>query len=191
MNTYQLNLESVIDLTDDQFYQLCRNNPDLKFERNAQGDLIIMSPTGGETGNRNFNLALELGNWNRHAKLGVCFDSSTGFKFPNGADRSPDIAWIQQQRWDELSADQKERFPPIVPDFVIELMSPSDRLPDIQSKMREYRDNGVRLGWLINRKQKQVEIYRQGEDPEMLDQPVSLSGEEVLPRFTLNLDVVW
>jgi Uma2 family endonuclease len=191
MNSYTLNLESAIDLTDDRFYQLCRNNPDLKFERTAQGELIIMPPTGGETGRRNTNLILDVGNWNRKTQLGQVFDSSTCFKLPNGADRSPDVSWIQQNRWDALTPEQKEKFPPICPDFVIELMSPSDTLKVVQAKMQEYMDNGVKLGWLLNREDRQVEIYRANQEVETLQSPTSLSGETVLPGFILDLGPIW
>jgi Uma2 family endonuclease len=191
MTAFTVNFNPVIELTDDQFYQLCRANPDIKFERNAKGELIIMPPTGGETGNCNAELVIDLGIWNRQTKLGVCFDSSTCFKLPKGGDRSPDVAWIEQARWDTLTPEQKEKFPPICPDFVVELMSPSDTLKNTQDKMKEYRDNGVRLGWLINRQNRTVEIYRQGQDVEVLQSPVTLSGEDVLPGFVLNLQQVW
>jgi Uma2 family endonuclease len=191
MNTYTLNLDAVIELTDDQFYKLCRNNPDLKFERNAHGELIIMPPTGGETGRRNTNLIIDVGNWNRQTQLGQVFDSSTCFKLPNGADRSPDVSWIRQDRWDTLTPEQKEKFPPICPDFAIELMSPSDTLKTVQAKMQEYIDNGLKLGWLLNRKDEQVEIYRPDQDVERLQSPISLSGEAVLPGFVLNLGSIW
>ena len=136
MNTYTLNIDAAIELTDDQFCKLCRNNPDLKFERNAHGELIIPPPTGGETGRRNTNLIIDLGNWNRQTQLGQVFDSSTCFKLPNGADRSPDLSWIRQDRWDALTPEQKEKFPPICPDFVIELMSPSDTLKTVQENCK-------------------------------------------------------
>ena len=186
MNAYTVDLRRVIDMQDDQFYELCRTNPDIKFERNSRGDLVIMSPTGGETGNRNIEIAGEFVFWNRQAKLGKLFDSSTGFKLPGGGNRSPDIAWVRQDRWDALTAEQKEKFPPIAPDFVLELMSPSDSLSDLQAKMREYLESGVRLGWLIDRLSRQVEIYRQGEE-----NPVTLSGEAVLPGFELEMAIVW
>jgi Uma2 family endonuclease len=191
MNTYTLNLDAAIELTDEQFYKLCRNNPDIKFERNAQGELIIMPPTGGETGRRNTNLIIDVGTWNRQTQLGQVFDSSTCFKLPNGADRSPDVSWIRQDRWDTLTPEQKEKFPPICPDFVIELMSPSDILKTVQAKMQEYIDNGVKLGWLLNRKERKVEIYRIGRDVETLQSPTSLSGEAILPGFVLDLGSIW
>jgi Uma2 family endonuclease len=191
MNTYTLNLDRAIEMSDDQFYQLCRNNPDLKFERNAHGELIVMPPTGGETGRRNTNLIIDVGNWNRRAQLGQVFDSSTCFKLPNGADRSPDVSWIRQDRWDALTLEQKEKFPPICPDFVIELMSPSDTLKTVQAKMQEYIDNGSQLGWLLNRKDRQVEIYRPNQTVESLQSPMSLSGETILPGFVLELGFIW
>jgi Uma2 family endonuclease len=191
MNTYTLNLDRAIEMSDDQFYQLCRNNPELKFERNAHGELIVMPPTGGETGRRNTNLIIDVGNWNRRAQLGQVFDSSTCFKLPNGADRSPDVSWIRQDRWDALTLEQKEKFPPICPDFVIELMSPSDTLKTVQAKMQEYIDNGSQLGWLLNRKDRQVEIYRPNQTVESLRSPMSLSGETILPGFVLELGFIW
>lgn len=186
-----LDLKTIIDLTDEQFYQLCRANPDVKFERNANGTLLIMSPTGGETGNRNLEIGADFAIWNRQTKLGVCFDSSTCFKLPNGAQRSPDIAWIKQDRWQALTPAQREQFPPIAPDFVLELLSPSDSLPTTQTKMQEYIDNGVNLGWLINRKNRTVEIYRPNQSVQMLTNPTQLSDPDILPGFTLNLSSLW
>lgn len=191
MNTITLDLKPVIELTDEQFYQLCQNNPDIKFERSAKGELIIMPPTGGETGNRNAEILVDFGIWNRQTKLGKVFDSSTGFKLPNGADRSPDVAWIKQERWDTLTPEQKEKFPPIAPDFVLELMSPSDDLQKVQEKMQEYMENQVKLGWLIDRKTHRVEIYRLGKKVEVLESPTELSGEDILPGFILNLQTVF
>ena len=191
MTTYTLKLDTIIKLTEDQFYQLCQENPDMKLERNYKGELVIMSPTGGGTGKRNVEVAADLVFWNRQAKLGVCFDSSTCFKLPNGGDRSPDVAWVKKERWDVLTPEQQEKFPPIAPDFVLELMSPSDVLKDVQNKMQEYMDAGVKLGWLLDRKTHRVEIYRQGQDVEVLDNPSQLSGEDVLPGFVVNLQVVW
>jgi len=146
-----------------------------------------MPPTGGETGNRNAKLTIRLGNWAEADGTGITFDSSTGFKLPNGANRSPDAAWILLTRWETLTPEQRCRFPPIAPDFVIELRSDTDSLTTTQSKMEEYIDNGVRLGWLLNPQDQQVEIYRQGQDKEVLSNPISLSGEEVLPGFVLEL----
>ena len=191
MTAVIVNLNPIIELTDEQFYQLCRTNSDVKFERNAKGELIIMPPTGGGTGKRNIELAADLVIWNRQTKLGVCFDSSTCFRLPQGGDRSPDVSWILQSRWDSLTPDEQEKFPPICPDFVLELMSPSDNLKIAQEKMQEYLNNGIRLGWLINRRTQTVEIYRQGQEVEVLQSPTTLSGEDVLPGFVLNLQAIW
>ncbi len=190
MDSLTLDFQS-IELTDEQFYQLCINNRDLRFERNANGDLLIMSPTGGETGNRNIEIAYQLQAWSRQNKSGLAFDSSTGFKLPNGANRSPDASWIPLNKWNSLTDDQQQKFVPLCPDFVIELLSPSDKLEKTQNKMQEYIDNGTLLGWLINRKDKQVEIYRQGKNVELLDFPQSLSGENILPGFMLDLELIW
>ena len=191
MTALTLNLNSVIQLTDEQFFQLCQVNENLRFERTATGELIIMPPAGGETSNRNGRLNQQLYNWADADGTGIAFDSSGGFKLPNGADRSPDSAWLKLERWNALTQQQKERFLPLCPDFVVELLSPSDSLRVAQEKMREYRDNGARLGWLINRKSRQVEIYRQNQEVEVLENPVSLSGEDVLPGFVLNLKAIW
>jgi Uma2 family endonuclease len=191
MTSYTINLDRAVSLSDEQFYQICQNNPDLKFERNALGELIVMPPTGGGTGRRNFDIGVEFGLWNRQTCLGVCFDSSTCFKLPNGADRSPDIAWIRQDRWDALTTAQQETFPPIAPDFVLELMSPTDSLKQSQAKMLEYMVSGVRLGWLIDRKNRQVEIYREGQAVQVLVSPQSVSGGDILVGFELKMNVVW
>jgi Uma2 family endonuclease len=187
MSALVVNLRPTIDLTDEQFFQLCQTNPELRFERTATGELIIMPPTGGETGRRNADLTIDVGIWNRQTSLGVVFDSSTLFKLPKGADRSPDVAWILNDRWNALTPEQQSKFPPIAPDFVIELRSPSDALADLEAKMQEYLDNGVRLGWLIDPQNQQVQIYRQGQPIEVLQSPTTLSGEDVLPGFVLNL----
>ncbi|MBD2692740.1 Uma2 family endonuclease [Anabaena catenula] len=191
MTAITVNLNPIIQLTDNQFYQLCRENPEVKFERNADGKLLIISPTGGITGNQNAEIAADFGIWNRQTKLGVCFDSSTCFKLPNGANRSPDVAWIKKERWDALTPEEQEKFSPIAPDFVLELMSPSDSLQETQTKMQEYINNGVKLGWLINRKMRQVQIYRLDKPVEILEFPQELSGEDVLPGFILNMQIVW
>ncbi|WP_026733633.1 Uma2 family endonuclease [Fischerella sp. PCC 9605] len=183
-------VELKIDLTDEQFWQLCQNNRDLRFERTASGELIIMSPTGGETGNRNIELAYQLQAWSRQNKLGKAFDSSTGFKLPNGADRSPDASWIAIERWESLSREQRRKFLPLCPDFVVELCSPSDSLNKTREKMQEYIENGARLGWLIDAEARRVEIYRPGRDVEILENPSTLSGEDVLPGFLLDLTTI-
>ena len=189
MTALILNIPQNIQLTDEQFFELCQVNRDLRFERNATGELIIMLPTGG--GRRNSGINAQLWLWNQQAQLGEVFDSSTGFKLPNGADRSLDASWITLAKWNALTPEQQERFLPLCPDFVIELRSPSDSLQSLQDKMQEYIDNGTRLGWLINRQNRQVEIYRQGREKEVLSDPATLSGEDVLPGFVLNLELVW
>jgi Uma2 family endonuclease len=175
----------------EQFVQLALANRDLQLERTATGELIVMPPTGSDTGKRNFDIAGQLWLWNRETKLGVAFDSSSGFHLPNGSDRSPDAAWIRQDRWDALSIEQQETFAPICPDFVLELRSKNDSIEKLRAKMREYIENGARLGWLIDRKNQQVEIYRPNQDVEVLNHPVSLSGEDVLPGFVLDLTEIW
>lgn len=182
-----LKLAPVIELNNDQFYRLCQANPDLRLELTANGELIINPPTGGDTGEYNSNLNADFGIWNRQTKRGKVFDSSTGFKLPNGATRSPDVGWVSLERWQQLTPQQQESFPPIAPDFVLELISPSDTLKETQDKMKEYIDNGVLLGWLIHRKQGFVEIYRPGQPVEKVDMPVGLSGENILPGFSINL----
>ncbi|MDJ0617442.1 MAG: Uma2 family endonuclease [Calothrix sp. MO_192.B10] len=184
------NLELTIDLSDEQFWQLCQNNRDWKFERTASGELIIMAPTGGETSNRNIEIAYQVQGWSRQNNLGKAFDSSGGFKLPNGANRSPDASWITIERWEALTQEQRRKFLPLCPDFVVELCSPSDSLGKTQEKMREYIANGTRLGWLIDPKTKRVEIYRPGRDVEVLDNPATLSGENILPGFVLDLSTI-
>ena len=191
MTTLTLNLNPIIKLTDDQFFQLCQENENIRLERTAKGELIIMSPAGGETGNSNAGLTAQIWIWNESHKLGKVFDSSTGFKLPNGADRSPDASWVKLERWNALTREQQKKFPPLCPDFVVELMSPSDSLKETQDKMKEYRDNGAVLGWLINRKSRQVEIYRLNQEVEVLESPAAVSGEDVLPGFILNLESIW
>ena len=187
---FQLDLDN-INLTDEQFFQLCQNNPDVRFERTASGELIIMPPTGSITGNRNSDLNYQLTAWNRKYKLGKTFDSSSGFKLPNGAERSPDASWVKIERWDVLTEEEQERFAPLCPDFVVELMSPSDTLEKTRAKMKEYMENGASLGWLINRKRKQIEIYRLNKKVEILESPQTISVDDVLPGFVLELVEIW
>ncbi|NCJ05133.1 Uma2 family endonuclease [Synechococcales cyanobacterium C] len=177
-----------LQLTDEQFYQLCIHNPDLNIERNRQGVLIFMPPVGGESGNREIELGIDIGLWNRQTGLGKVFSSSTIFRLPIGSSRSPDVAWIENSRWQALAPEQRQKFPPIAPDFVIELRSRTDDLPTLQDKMQEYIDSGVRLAWLVDPQLQQVEIYRPGQAPEPRPLPTELSDETVLPGFTLHLD---
>lgn len=191
MTALTISLDPVFPMTDDQFYELCRINPDVKFERSVTGELIVMPPAGGETGNYNSEINADFVIWNRQTRLGKVFDSSTCFKLPNGGERSPDVAWVELSRWDSLSPEQQRKFPPIAPDFVLELLSPSDSLEKTQAKMQEYMRSGVQLGWLIDSDRRCVEIYRLNQTVEVLDHPAQLSGEQVLPGFTLKTDLFW
>lgn len=187
--TLPLVLETTeVHLTDEQFYQLCRSNPDLTIERSAKGALIVMSPVGGEGGSHEMDLGGELYLWNKQSVQGKVFSSSTLFKLPNGGDRSPDAAWVELSRWQALTPEQRRTFPPIAPDFVIELRSPTDNLELLRAKMQEYMDAGVRLGWMLNPQDQQVEIYRQGQPKEVRQLPTELSGEDVLPGFVLPVN---
>ena len=179
---------STLKLTDEQFYQLCIANPEQPLELTATGVLIVMSPVGGESGKRELNLGAQIFVWNQITELGEVFSSSTIFKLPLGSQRSPDAAWVELSRWNALSDEDRQKFPPLAPDFVIELRSRTDKLPELQAKTIEYRDNGVRLGLLINPQDRQVEIYRLGVEVEVIQSPASVSCEDVLPGFILNLD---
>jgi Uma2 family endonuclease len=187
MTALILDLHPAIELTDEHFEQICRANRDLRLERTKTGELIVMPPTGGETGNRNIKLSTRVEIWSSQTNLGLAFDSSTGFKLPNGAIRSPDASWVRLDRWQALTPLQRRKFIPLCPDFAIELLSHTDELRDTQAKMQEYLVNGLRLGWLINPKAKQVEIYRLSQPVEIRQNPASLSGETVLPGFVLDL----
>jgi Uma2 family endonuclease len=179
-------------VTPEQFAALTAANRELRLERTATGELIVNPPTGSETGYRNWNLAGELYLWWRNAgEPGKAFDSSSGFELPNGANRSPDVAWVSQDRWDALTPEQRKGFAPLCPDFVVELCSESDTPKDLRAKIEEYIENGAMLGWLIDPKNKRVEIYRLGQRVEVLENPSTLSGEGVLPGFTLNLNRVF
>ncbi|HLO51854.1 MAG TPA: Uma2 family endonuclease [Kamptonema sp.] len=191
MTQITIDLNPIIKLTEEQFYQLCQENSDLKLERNAKGELIVMPPTGGETGRSNVKAIVPLAIWNDQTQLGEVFDSSTGFTLPNKADRSPDASWVEKSRWEALTPEQREKFIPLCPDFVIEILSPTDSLRKTQEKMQEYIENGCRLGWLIKRKKQEVEVYRPGKEVELLKSPQTLFGEDVLPGFTLNLGRIW
>jgi Uma2 family endonuclease len=178
-------------LTDNQFYQLCQDNRDLRFEKNAYGDIVIMPPTGGLTSNKNARIVQQLLNWTDKDGTGIAFDSSGGFKLPNGANRSPDASWIPLEKWDNLTREEREKFIPLCPDFIIELRSKNDSLKSLQEKMKEYIDNGTKLGWLINPQDQKVEIYREDKEVEILEHPLILSGENILPNFVLNLELIW
>ncbi|NET29634.1 Uma2 family endonuclease [Okeania sp. SIO1I7] len=187
-----LDLKPLITLTKEDFYQLCQVNPEVSLELSRNGELIIMSPVGGESGNQEANLIADVIIWNRKTQLGCVFSSSTIFNLPGGGSRSPDVSWVKREKWEALTVDERKKFPPICPDFVIELRSPSvcaafrrNRLKPLQEKMKEYLDCGLRLGWLINPQDKTVEIYRPQKPVEILTLPISLSGEDVLPGFNL------
>jgi Uma2 family endonuclease len=178
-------------LTEEQFEELCRNNRDLKFEMSSKGELIIVPPTSPESGWRNSDLIIDIGNWSRKDKTGIVFGSSTMFTLPNGAKRSPDVSWMTKEKWESVSPSERRKFSRVVPDFVIELLSPTDNLFDAQEKMREYIENGVRLGWLIDPLEQKVHIYRADGEIEILDNPEKVSGEGVLQGFELNVRQIW
>ncbi len=178
-------------ISDRELVKLCQDNPETRFETTKSGKLVIMSPTGSESGRKNSKLLVRIGIWNEQEKLGELFDSSTGFKLSNGATRSPDVSWIESSRWNSLPKAQRRKFAPIDPDFVIELMSPTDDLTELQQKMMEYIDCGVKLGWLICPDEKQVEVYRNGQDKEVLDNPQFLCGENILPGLTVDLSDIF
>lgn len=178
-------------MSDDEFFEFCQHNRDLRIERTANGDLVIMPPAGGDSGNSNFRLAMELGKWNETQHLGEGFDSSTGFQFSTGAVRSPDCSWVLLDRLNQLTKTQRRGFLPLAPDFAVELRSPSDSLATLHAKMREYIDAGVRLGWLIDPDAKTLWIYQPGSEPTQLDNPESVSGDPVLPGFVLKLATIW
>lgn len=178
-------------LTEEQFEELCRHNRDLKFEMSARGELIIVPPTSPESGWKNSDLTTEVTLWSRRDKTGIVFDSSTLFTFPNGAKRSPDVSWMTKEKWESLSRRERQKFSRVVPDFVIELRSPTDSLRDSQDKMAEYIENGVRLGWLIDLLEQKAHVYRANGEVEILDNPETVSGENVLPGFELNVREIW
>jgi Uma2 family endonuclease len=186
-----LRLPASLPMDEDQFFDFCQENDALRIERNAQGELIIMPPAGGETGDRNFRLVVLFGQWVERDGSGVGFDSSTGFIFPNGAERSPDVAWVKRERLAALTPEQKARVLPLCPDFVIELRSPSDRLKPLQDKMQEYIDNGARLGWLLDPSPNRAYIYRPNRPVEQHDNPATLSGDPELPGFVLPVAAIF
>ncbi|MDF5715006.1 MAG: Uma2 family endonuclease [Rhizonema sp. NSF051] len=186
-----ITIPTTFKVSHEQFKELAIVNRDLRLERTVTGELIVMPPTGSETSNRNVDIEGQLWLWNHKTKLGKVFNSSGGFHLPNGATRSPDASWVKLERWVALTPEEKESFAPLCPDFVIELRSASDSMEKLRAKMREYMENQACLGWLIDRKNRLVEIYRQDRDVEILNNPTSLSGEDVLPGFVLDLTEVW
>ena len=189
--TLSLNLRPVMELTDERLYLLCQANRELRFERTAQGELLLMAPTAGETGRHNAKLTQHLANWADMDGGGLVFDSSTGFVLPNGAMRSPDAAWLRRSRWESLRPDQKQTFLPLCPDFVIELRSGTDSLQALQDKLQEYIRNGALLGWLIDPPYRRVYVYRPGVPVKCLEKGNSISGDPELPGFVLDLSQVW
>lgn len=191
MTAFTLDLRAISEISSEQFERICQTNPDLKLERTPTGELVIMAPTGGETGASNATLTARFVVWNEQTNLGVVFDSSTCFRLPNGGDRSPDVSWVEHSRWEALAPEQRRKYPPLCPDFVLELLSPTDSIKQTRLKMKEYLKSGARLGWLINPQNQQIEIYRNGKEVEVLDNPSQLSGGEVLPGFILDLRRIW
>jgi Uma2 family endonuclease len=186
-----LRVRAAVPLSDDELFELCQVNRDLRIERTADGEIWVMPPTGGETGRQNASLTPQLGRWSELDGSGVSFDSSTGFILPNGAERSPDAAWIALARWEALSGVERARFPPLCPDFIVELRSRNDDLGKLQAKMEEYRACGARLGWLIDPVERRVHIYRPGAEVETLDAPATVTGDPVLRGFVLDLRRIW
>ena len=185
-----LTLEPLVHLSDEAFLDLCQANPVLRLERSATGEVEVMSPSGTRSGSRDLKLAHQVERWNEHSRLGVTFGSSAGFRLPNSAIRSPDVSWVKKSRWEALTVDQQEGFAPLCPDFVVEIASPSDTREALQAKLREYISEGARLGWLVDPFAREVEIYRPGCKIEVLNQPATLSGEDVLPGLVVDLSEV-
>jgi Uma2 family endonuclease len=178
-------------MSEDEFWDFCARNSDLRIERDASGEIIIMPPTGGETGYRNSDLTMQLGVWSKRDGRGRAFDSNAEYLLPNGAARSPDASWVLKTRIDQLSRKEKTRFPPLCPDFVVELVSPSDRLPKVKAKMREWMENGASLGWLIDPDKRTVYIYRPGLEVEELADADHVVGEGPVEGFRLELADIW
>jgi Uma2 family endonuclease len=189
--TVTIRFEPVFEMTDDKFVEFCQLNSELRIERTAEGEILIMPPLGGESGSRELGLASQLRIWAQRDGRGVAFGSSTGFNLPNGATRAPDASWVERSRLEMLTPDQKKKFLPLCPDFVIELRSPTDRLEVLRDKMQEYIDNGAQLGWLLDPSDRRVYLYRPGSPVESPENPKTISGDPLLPGFVLNLSDVW
>ncbi|MBD0372560.1 MAG: Uma2 family endonuclease [Pyrinomonadaceae bacterium] len=186
-----VDLSPIVELTDERFSQLCAANRDLRLERTAAGELVVVPPTGGQSSRRNARITSQLLVWADKDRTGVVFDSNGGFKLPNGAIRAPDASWVRLAAWQKLTDEEKEKFLPLCPDFVIELRSLTDSISDVQNKMEEYLDNGAQLGWLIDPQERVVYIYRQQAQTETLDNPQTLAGDPVLAGFVLDLQEIW
>lgn len=186
-----LQMSPAIEMTEEQFFAFCQQNRDYRINRSATGEIIVMPPTGSGIGNRNFKLSQQLANWTDKDGTGIGFDSSSGFTLANGAIKSADAAWMKLEKWQAIPPEKQEKFAPVCPDFVAELRSPSDNLQPLKDKLQEYIDNGASLGWLIDRKNRQVYIYRPNLEVECLDNPASISGDSVLPGFVLDLSTIW
>ena len=191
LSRFVLQFRPFVQMNDEQFFDFCQANRDVRIERNKDGEIIIMPPTGSETGDRNAEITMQLRIWAKKNKQGTSYDSSTGFILPNGATVSPDASWVLKERLEKFTAKQREKFLPLCPDFVVELRSASDSLKDLQEKMRDYIENGARLGWLIDPKNKLVHIYRVSDKVEVLENPLTISGEDVLVNFELDLTEIW
>ncbi len=178
-------------LTEDEFFEFCQRNRDVRIERDAEGGILVMPPTGGATGNRNIEIAMQLQWWAKRDGTGIAFDSSGGFRLPSQAVRAPDASWVLRWRYEQLTEREQERFLPLCPDFAIELKSPTDTLAALKRKMDEYIENGLQLGWLIDPKQKTVHIYRPHLPVEVRDNPNTLSADPILPGFVLDLTEIW
>ena len=178
-------------LSDDDFFEFCRENPDVRIEMDKNGDIDIMPPTGAETGIKNFKLTARFGDWVEKDGTGEGFDSSTGFTLPNGARRSPDVSWMTLKKWNAIPKARRKKFAPVCPDFVVELRSETDTLKKLQEKMEEYIENGASLGWLIDAGKRKVYVYRPDAKVEILENPTEISGEPFLKGFTLNLKEIW
>lgn len=182
---------SKLRMNDEEYFEFCQLNPELRIERTTEGDIVVMAPTGGKTGRQNARLTAALWNWAINDGTGQGFDSSTEFILPNRAGRSPDASWIRNERWNALSEKQQEQFPPLCPDFVVELRSRTDSLKSLQAKMEEYIANGAQLGWLIDPLERKVHIYRAGAPAEILDDPETVCGDPLLNRFVLDVRSLW
>ena len=191
ISRFVLQFSPFVEMDDDRFFEFCQANRDYRIERNSKGEIIIMPPTGWETGNKNAEITIQLGNWAKQDGRGKSADSSAGYKMPNGATVSPDASWILNERLKTVPSAKRRKFLPLAPDFVIELRSESDSLPKLEEKMREYIENGVALGWLIDATEKKIYVYRPNAEIEVLENPAEISGEPLLQGFVLNLKEIW